>query len=132
MSDPQVHRFLEALTRRDFDTLQDCLDPNVWFRALLPKVTHETTTAEDATATYQGWYGDAVQLDVLSVEHSTMDGRECVRYRFRVLPSWAPHEWHVIEQVGFCRVRGGLIRRIDIVCSGFQPVREASATATAA
>ena len=125
-------RFLKSLTRLDFDALERCLAPNVWFRALLPKATHESTTAAGATETYRAWFGDAKRLEVLAVEHSTMAGRERLSYRFRVLPSWAPEAWHEIEQVGFCRVKHGRISRIDIVCSGFQPASETCVAAPAA
>jgi hypothetical protein len=125
-------RFLKALTRLDFDAVERCLAPNVWFRALLPKATHESTTAAGATETYRAWFGDAKRCEVLAVAHATMPGRECLSYRFRVLPTWAPETWHEIEQVGFCRVKHGRISRIDIVCSGFQPVSETRVAAPAA
>ncbi len=69
---------------------------------------------------------------MLTSEHSTMASREYLRYRFLVLPPWAPEEWHVIEQAGFCRVKECQISRLDIVCTGFHPAREEPVAAPAA
>ena len=126
-----VHRFLEALGRRDFDALEATLAPNVWFRGLLPKSLHESTTARETADAYRSWYGDASRFELLDAERYELPGRHYLRYRFLLLPSWAPEEWHVIEQAGFCRVKDGSISRLDIVCTGFHPAGEELA-ATAA
>jgi hypothetical protein len=52
-------------------------------------------------------------------------GKERVVYRFLLRPDWAPDTWHVIEQDAFLSVRDGLIRKIDLVCTGFMPVGDA-------
>ena len=125
--DPTVRRFLGALARYDFDELEACLAPNVWFRALLPKSVHESGNAWEAADAYRSWYGSASRFELLAAEQYTMAGREYLRYRFRVLPPWAPREWHVIEQAGFCRVKEGRISRLDIVCTGFHLLAEEGA-----
>ena len=82
---------------------------------------HESNTSKEAADAYRSWYGSARRFKMLTAEHSTMASREYLRYRFLVLPPWAPEEWHVIEQAGFCRVKGDRISRLDIVCTGFHP-----------
>ena len=122
--DVTVRRFLEALARGDFDDLERCLASNVWFRALLPKSLHESHTAGEAVEAYRSWYGTAQRFEPLVAEQSKMAGREYLRYRFRVLPQWAPQQWHVIEQAGFCRVKEDRISRIDVSCTGFHATGE--------
>jgi hypothetical protein len=119
--DRTVRRLLKALAHRDFDRLKACLAADIWFRALLPKAVHESNTAVEAADAYRSWYGTAHGFEALAAEHFRMTGREFLRYRFRVLPPWAPEEWHVIEQAGFCRVKEGRISRLDVVCTGFHP-----------
>lgn len=121
-----VRRFLEALRRYDFDELEACLAPDVWFRALLPKSLHESNTSEEAADAYRSWYSSMRRFELLAAEHYTLAGREYLRYRFLVLPPWAPEQWHVIEQAGFCRLKQGRISRLDIVCTGFHPVAAAA------
>ena len=118
-----VDCFLAALGRQDFESLEACLAQNVWFRALLPKSLHESNTAKEAVEAYRSWYGSARRFKVQTLEHSAAAGREHLRYRFLVLPPWAPEEWHLIEQSGFCRVKEGRISRLDIVCTGFHSDR---------
>lgn len=119
-------RFLEALTARDHGTLGDQLAPDVWLRALLPRHLDEHRGAADVADTFRGWYGTAVAFEPLSVSHDTVVGKERVAYRFLLRPDWAPDTWHVIEQVAFLSIRDDLVRKIDLVCTGFMPVHPAS------
>lgn len=123
-----VRRFLDALARRDFDELEALLAPDVWFRALLPRSIHETRSAGEAIAALRDWYGGASEFEPLTADRYRMANREHLRYRFRLLPAWAPEEWHEIEQAGFCRVRDGRISRLDVVCSGFHATGEIAAS----
>ncbi|HEX2463724.1 MAG TPA: NAD(P)/FAD-dependent oxidoreductase [Thermoanaerobaculia bacterium] len=114
--------FLDALRRRDWASLEQQLAADVWMRALLPKRIHEENTAIGVVAIYQHWY-DVDDCQMIEAEHHTMAGRDYVRYRFLVRPEFAPEHWHLVEQVGFCRVKEGRITRIDVVCTGFHPVQ---------
>lgn len=81
---------------------------------------------------YRSWYGKAQPVAEPRVERATIGGRERLRYRFVVLPPWAPEEAHVVEQAGYCRVKDGQISRLDLVCTGFHPVPESSRARLAA
>ena len=122
--DRTVSRFVDALARYDFDELEACLAPDVWFRALLPRSVHESNSARQAADAYRSWYGSASRFALLAAEQHTMAGREFLSYRFKLLPPWTPEQWHVIEQAGFCRVKEGRISRLDVVCTGFHPAAE--------
>jgi len=119
-----VKGFLAALGRYDFDGLESYLADDVWFRALLPKSMYESKTSRQAADAYRRWYAGAHRFRALDLEYRTIEGREYLRYRFEVLPEWAPDQWHVVEQAGFCRVKEGRISRLDVVCTGFHPLAE--------
>ena len=108
----------------DFDALEDCLAPDVWFRALQPRQLHESTTARAAADAFRSWFGGDSRAEILETDHHTVGGREYLRYRFLVHPYWAPEQPHVIEQTGFCRIKDGRISRLDIVCTGFFPIAD--------
>ena len=115
-----ARRFLEAIEALDFEALEACLAPDVWFRGLLPKRVQESNTSAELVAAFRGWF-DRPGARVESTAHHTMEGREHVRYRCRLLPRFAPDQFHVLEQTGYCRVRDGKISRLDIICTGHHP-----------
>lgn len=119
---PDVARsFLAALGRRDFDDIERHLATDVWFRALLPRGLEEARSASETREKLSSWFSGAEPFRVLENDHHSLEGREHLRYRFLLRPEWAPEQWHVIEQVGFCRVKEGVISRLDLVCTGFFP-----------
>jgi hypothetical protein len=118
-----VAEFLEALERRDFDRLEACLAPDVWFRALLPKGQRESNTAHEVAATFRSWFGDETASELIHADQYRVAGRVFVSYRLRLLSATVPGQWHVVEQAGFCRVREDRIARLDVVCTGLHPVR---------
>lgn len=122
--------FLDALRRRDFDALRDHLSEDVWFRALLTRGLHESKTREEAVRMLSEWYGNASAFETIETAHHSVEGREFIRYQFRLKPDWAPEQDHIIEQAGFCRVKDGRIRRLDLVCTGFHAVKEARGEAS--
>ncbi|HXV61464.1 MAG TPA: nuclear transport factor 2 family protein [Vicinamibacteria bacterium] len=128
-SDPAA-RFLDALGRRDFDALSSLLAPDIWFRALLPRKLYDLDNRRDAIATLRTWFGGGADFQVLETDHHSLASREYIRYRFLLRPDWAPEQWHVIEQVGFFRVKEGSISRLDLVCTGFLPFEELDEPAT--
>lgn len=121
-------RFLGALLQRDFDTLEALLDPDVWLRALLPRHLDERHGAAGVAGAFRSWYGAAEELVVVSHVHDMVADKERIGYRFRLRPDWAPEQWHVIEQTAFLSVREGRVRKIDLACSGFIAVSDASAS----
>jgi len=117
---------LRAVTTRDRAATASLLAPNVWMRALLPRALAETHTDSEALDVLDDWLGDAAHSRVLETAHHTVEGREHIRYRMAVLPEWEPTTWHVLEQSGYVRAIGGLITRIDLVCTGYWSVEAPS------
>jgi hypothetical protein len=118
---PVPARFLELLGEGDFAALAELFTEDVWLRALLVREVHEETTAAGAAEAFRDWVGSPHGARLLEAEHHTVAGRERLRYRFLVRPTWAPDAWHVLEQTGFCRVKDGRISRFDLACTGYFP-----------
>jgi hypothetical protein len=116
--------FVEAVVRGDRLALTDLLTPDVWLRSLLPRRTVEEHGRDAALATIHGWFGDAHEVRVLATYHHEAGGREHVGWRLLLRPDWEPDVWHLIEQLGYVRVSDDRIRRVDLVCTGFQPVEQ--------
>jgi TusA-related sulfurtransferase len=116
--------FLDALTSRDFEGVQASLDPDIWFRALLPGGLRELSGAAAVTDQLRSWFEkpDAFEVEWGSAED--IAGRLRINYRFRLHDE---ESWTVIEQLAFCDADDGRIERIDLVCSGFQPVVDLAA-----
>jgi hypothetical protein len=119
-------RFLDALAQRDFASLEDLLAADVWLRALLPRHLDEHYGSVETAGAFRAWYGAAEAFEALAVDHDTVIGKERIRYRFLLRPDWAPETWHVIEQMAFLSIKDGLIRKIDLVCTGFIDLDESS------
>jgi hypothetical protein len=116
--------FLDAVATRDLDRLESLLHPDVWFRILLPRGAVDLHDVRAVVERFHEWYLTPSVVRLLDAEHHTMAGREHLRYRFALRPTWAPDTWHLIEQTGYARVAEGRIRRLDLVCTGFHPVAD--------
>jgi hypothetical protein len=116
-----VQGFLDSLRDRDAGRLRSLLTDDVWLRALLVRETIELHDAAAAVALFESWYWTPVRLELEDEQHHPMIGRDFIRYRMRLVPSWDLSRWHRVEQSGYLTVREGRIRRIDLTCTGFFP-----------
>jgi hypothetical protein len=117
-----ARHLVDAIVRRDWDALERCLAPNVWMRALLPRQIVECHTAANTVAVIAGWFGGAHEFEIDRLDPDPWTGaRVHVGWHVRLRPDWEPDRWHVVEQVGFCKVVDGRVTRLDLVCTGFLP-----------
>jgi hypothetical protein len=114
--------FVDAVVRRDFESLATVFADDVALRALLPRETVEVVGSADAIQRIRGWFEPHTSLEVLEVEQRPGGRREYFAYRFSLKPDWAPDVVHIVEQSGYCKVDDGRITRLDLICSGFAPV----------
>lgn len=114
-------QFLDAVVTRDHGALRALLADDVWLRAMVVREVIERHDAQGAVEVFQGWFGGAIDVQVVDVSAQPVTTRVRVSYRLRLRPEWAPDVWHLIEQTGYLRVQDGMIRRIDLVCTGFTP-----------
>jgi hypothetical protein len=113
--------FIQAVVHADLHALEGLLTEDVWFRSLLPRGAIEHRHRGPVLAALHSWFGTPQEVRVLSTYHHDADLREHVGWRVLVRPEWQPDVWHLIEQIGYVRVAEGRIRRVDLVCTGFQP-----------
>lgn len=119
-------RFLAALAARDFTAIEQVLAPDVWLRALLVREIREARDATGTVAALREWFAEAEDLDVHALEQATVEGRQRLRWQFVLRPPWAPDVRHRIEQVGYAGVRDGRISRLDLACTGYHPLVDAT------
>jgi len=99
------------------------LAPAVRFRHLIPRGPREIWGADEALDVFLGWFGEARELEVLSLLVEPIADRTSMHYRVRLR---ATSGWEVIEQQQFLDMdEEGRIAALDLLCSGFRPDGEA-------
>ncbi len=109
--------FLDRLTARDFEQLALTMAPDAVFRMLLPRGPDDAAGAEAIARRFEGWFGGAASLSVLSAASEQVGRRRLLRWRLRLSRDGRSTE--VIEQVAFVDEGSEGISRIDMLCSGF-------------
>jgi len=113
-------QFLDALARRDFPELESCLDPNVRFRALVPRGLIEANGAAQAVALFRKWFGEDDTFDVIDAAVGQMGPRIYLRWQVRTGAAGDPSSFGLVEQHAFANARER-IEALDLLCSGFTP-----------
>jgi hypothetical protein len=113
---------LDAIVTRDFDSISVILASDVRMRALLPRSIVQTNTAEAAVETFREWFGAHKSCTVIATDQHAVGEREFLSYNLRVQPDWAPDQFHIVEQSGYCRVTDDRVTRLDLVCTGYFPI----------
>jgi hypothetical protein len=112
-------RWLAAFTVRDFDQLERLLDPEVRFRALIPRGLREASRAADAVLLLRGWFGDS---DVFAVGFADVDqvsDRIRIHYRVDVHEEGA---WYTVDQTLYGVARDDVLMDVTLACSGFRAI----------
>ena len=106
-----------ALARQSWDALAACFGDVVQFRALIPKGLRSADDRGGAVGYLRKWFGDADRLILLDSDVRPVQDRLHISYRFRA------HEdqWYLVEQHAYCVMEEGLIKQLDLLCSGFRP-----------
>ncbi|MDQ3645309.1 MAG: sulfurtransferase TusA family protein [Actinomycetota bacterium] len=119
--------WLDRFTTGDFDGAAALLDPNVEMRALLPDGPQTYNGREEVSGRFKWWFGAGDDIQTTRAEARAVEDRIEVSYGFRILNAAEGDKpgWHSVEQRAFCDI-GTTIERIDVVCSGYRPIIEAS------
>lgn len=118
-STPEVARRLAgAVCRGDFATLAGCLDADVRVRALIPPGFREAAGRDAGAALLRGWFATVDSIEPLTCDIGPVGGRTHLAWRLRMSRDGGHL---VVEQHAFADVAGGLVTRLDVVCSGFLP-----------
>ncbi len=114
---PLATEISTAIGDRAWARLGDRLDEEVRMRGLLPGGMVEDHGRHDVLARYADWYDG---FDTLVIEDTAGDlvgDRVLVHYKLTVDPDG---DRRVVTQTLVCALVGGLVRRIDLVCSGLR------------
>ena len=109
---------VDALGRRDFARVEECLASEVRFRALIPPHLCEANDAASVAGHLRSWFGGADELEMVASVVEPIASRVRMSYRLRL------HDedgWNTVEQQAYCDVVDGRISRIDLLCSGIWP-----------
>ena len=116
---PTGEIFLEALARRDFDGMAQCLAPDVRFRALLPPRDVDVIGPDATLEEFRHWFGgDAETLELVDATVGEVGTRLYLRWRVRLSPVDGVGEARLVEQHAFASV-GERIETLSLLCSGF-------------
>ena len=113
-------RFLDALVRRDFDALLECLDPHLRFRALLPPGPLELDTAIATVGRFRLWFDGKHPFEVVDASVGQVGDRLYLRWRIRSHRADDPTTICLVEQHAFADIADRIVA-LDLLCSGFRP-----------
>lgn len=111
-------RFLEAIAQRDFPGLASCFAADARSRALLPRGLREASGPDEPARWFEGWFGPADRVELLSRGSDAIADRRHLTWRLRVHGAAGAR---VIEQQAYATIRDGRIEALDLLCSGFRP-----------
>jgi len=111
-------KFLKLLATRDFESLAATLASDAHARFLLPHGLEEYTGPEAIVRRIASWFGPASTFDLTSSSEDMVGLRQRLTWRFVV--GWDDGSREVIEQLVYLDLGPEGIKRIDLLCSGFQ------------
>jgi TusA-related sulfurtransferase len=109
--------FVKLLAARDFDRLAGTLAEDAEGRLLLPYGLEEPKGRDAIVAHIKRWFGSASRFELASSNDEAVGGRHRMSWRFTVEREGRRE---VIEQLVYVDLGPHGIRKIDLLCSGFQ------------
>ncbi|HEY6924635.1 MAG TPA: hypothetical protein VI653_14275 [Steroidobacteraceae bacterium] len=109
--------FVKLLAARDFDRLAGTLAEDAEGRLLLPYGLEEPKGRGPIVAHFKRWFGGASRFELAFSNEETVGGRQRMTWRFNVERDGRRE---VIEQLVYVNLGPNGIRKIDLLCSGFQ------------
>lgn len=110
---------IEALARRDFAALADCLDRDVRMRALLPRGPVEMVGRDDVAGWLRFLFGGPDDLELADGTVGEIGPRMYMRWRISLTPAGASGRRLVEQHVFAATGPDGHISALDLLCSGF-------------
>lgn len=115
-------RFVSLLVSQDFKEMAVLFQPDLRFRALVPRRLCEGQSAVEGIEWLTRWFGDADDIQVMETSIEKVFDRLYLSYRLRVHD--VINGWRVIEQHVFAKVESNHINDIWLLCSGFRQDRD--------
>ena len=116
-------RFLDALTRRDFPAMADCLSATARMRAVTPMRELDLSGPAEISERFGMWFGDSADFDVVDASLGEVGTRIYFRWRIRTSGRGGTTELEIVEQHVFATVTER-IDSLELLCSGFQALRK--------
>jgi hypothetical protein len=112
--------FVDALGRRDFDAMADCLDHGVKLRGLIPPGPFEATGPEEVMARFRRWFGGPDTLEIVDATVCDVGPKMYLRWRIAMTPCAAGEPARLVEQHIYATIEQRIVG-LDLLCSGFAP-----------
>ena len=137
MSSPQVNgehwrqvgeSWVRTLAERDFGRLALLCQPDVCGRLLTPGAFDTIDSAQALGRKFQQWFGESDLIRIEQTQIQRVGEKLSIFYRLLLRKQG---EWFEIEQQISSFLRDDLIGRLDLLCSGFQPIPAPSDALTA-
>jgi hypothetical protein len=106
-----------AVADRALDRLGVQLTDEIRLRALLPGGSTEDHGRDAVLARFDEWFGSHETVVLSDVAGDDVGDRVLVHYKLTIDPDG---DSRVVSQTVVCSVYGGLIGRMDLVCSGYR------------
>jgi len=116
---PQAAAIAAAVAARDSNQLAAAVTDTVRLRALLPGGPVEEHGRDAVVARFGGWFAGMDTVDLVASAGEAVADRLLIHYRLDVARGstrWA------VTQTAVCKVTGGRLATIDLLCSGFREV----------
>lgn len=106
-----------AVADRALDRLGTHLTDEVRLRALLPGGPIEENGRDAVLARFDDWFGSYDTVILMDTAGDEVGDRVLVHYKLAFDPD---ADRRVLTQTVVCTMYDGLVRRMDLVCSGFR------------
>ncbi|HEX4685677.1 MAG TPA: nuclear transport factor 2 family protein [Nocardioides sp.] len=116
-NNPLATSVATAVADRALDRLGTHLTDEIRLRALLPGGQIEEHGRDAVLARFDDWFGSYDTVVLSDVAGDDVGDRVLVHYKLTFDPDG---ERRVLTQTVVCSVFGGLVGRMDLVCSGFR------------
>lgn len=110
--------FIDALRRRDFAAMAECLDPEVRFRGLVPPGPFEVVGPDAVMTLFRTWFEGPDELHLVDATIGEIGLK--LYLRWRVTMTSAVEASRYVEQHVFATIDERIVG-LDLLCSGFAP-----------
>lgn len=111
--------WIQAITGGAFEQLGEFCQPQVVSNLLTPKRFTTLEKSTDLVAKYRDWFDTCTNFRVEESRVDQVGERLGIFYRFHLQNQ---EDWFTIEQQLYCTLKDGLVEKLHLLCSGFQPV----------
>jgi len=115
-------RFLEALERRDYDTLGLCFAPDATLRSIVPPGLREDDGREAIVSRFRRWTDEIDNYEV--VDAAATPCADMLRIRWAVSgfhPRFEGGGRSTFEQTAYAELDDGVIAVMRLACTGHRP-----------